>query len=275
MRLRIFAAVVALALVLSGCGAGDFTEKFPETNAEITIGAPAETSPETTAADAASGAIASAEATASEAETEPPVETSPETTAADAASEAVASGENNASEAETEPPAETSPETTAADAASGAIASAETTASEAETEPPEETPPDASFEEEKYVPEYGEHYYDVDNVVLYLYNYGELPPFITKKEAQKLGWEGGSVEDYLDGAAIGGDRFGNYEGLLPEKNGRSYTECDIDTDGYYSRGSRRLIFSNDGLYFYTSDHYESFTEIKVVDGETVWEDNDG
>ena len=122
------------------------------------------------------------------------------------------------------------------------------------------------------LPEYGGYYYDVENAVLYLAVYGELPPnYITKKEARDLGWEGGSVEKYLPGAAIGGDRFSNREGLLPEAPGRSYTECDIDTDGYHSRGARRLIFSDDGLYFYTADHYESFTELTVSDDfEVIW-----
>lgn len=121
-------------------------------------------------------------------------------------------------------------------------------------------------------PVYGEYYYDVENVVLYLEEYGELPPnYITKKEAEALGWSGGSVEDFKEGAAIGGDRFGNYEELLPKSDGRTYTECDIDTDGYPSRGSRRLVFSNDGLYFYTSDHYESFSQVTVTkDGDVIW-----
>ena len=122
------------------------------------------------------------------------------------------------------------------------------------------------------LPEYGEYYYDVENVVLYLVAYDELPPnYITKKEAQKLGWNGGSVEDYMEGAAIGGDTFGNREGLLPKASGRSYTECDIDTDGYGSRGARRLVFSSDGLYFYTSDHYEHFSEVTVTEEyEVIW-----
>ena len=108
-------------------------------------------------------------------------------------------------------------------------------------------------------------------MVLYLDRYGVLPDnYITKDEARALGWEGGSVEVYQEGAAIGGDRFGNREGLLPEQTGRSYTECDINTDGADSRGAERLIFSNDGLYFYTSDHYASFTELTVDGGTVVW-----
>ena len=57
---------------------------------------------------------------------------------------------------------------------------------------------------------------------------------------------------------IGGDYFGNYQFLLPKENGRTYYECDIDTDGYHSRGSRRIVYSNDGLIYYSPDHYESF-----------------
>ena len=113
-------------------------------------------------------------------------------------------------------------------------------------------------------------YYDLEHVVLYLDQYGALPDnYITKEEARALGWEGGSVENYLDGAAIGGDRFGNREGLLPEATGRSYTECDIDTNGQLGRGAKRLVFSNDGLYFYTEDHYETFSELAVTEAHTV------
>lgn len=102
-------------------------------------------------------------------------------------------------------------------------------------------------------------YYSKKDVSLYLYTYGKLPEnFITKAEAQDLGWTGGSVENYKEGAAIGGDKFGNREGLLPKKNGRQYYECDIDTNGRGSRGTRRIVFSNDGLIYYTDDHYESF-----------------
>ena len=100
-----------------------------------------------------------------------------------------------------------------------------------------------------------------DDVALYLHQYGCLPQnFITKKEAEALGWSGGSLEKYAPGKCIGGSHFGNYEGLLPKAKGRKYTECDIDTLGAKSRGAKRIIFSNDGLIFYTDDHYESFSE---------------
>ena len=108
--------------------------------------------------------------------------------------------------------------------------------------------------------QYGQDYDDKDRVALYLHLFGELPPhFITKKEAQKLGWQSGEVEFYQSGAAIGGDYFGNYEGLLPEKKGRTYHECDIGTVGKKNRGAQRIIYSSDGLIYYTDDHYESFT----------------
>lgn len=99
-----------------------------------------------------------------------------------------------------------------------------------------------------------------EDVALYIHLYGRLPRnFITKSEARALGWSGGGLERYAPGKCIGGDTFQNREGLLPKKAGRTYKECDIDTLGASSRGAKRIVFSNDGLVYYTSDHYESFT----------------
>ena len=124
-----------------------------------------------------------------------------------------------------------------------------------ETEPVETEPP----ETEPLIDEDG-WYYSAEDVALYLVTYGHLPEnFITKNEARDLGWEGGSVERYAEGCAVGGDKFGNREGLLPKADGRQYYECDIDTNGRSSRGAKRLVFSNDGLIYYTDDHYETFT----------------
>lgn len=101
-----------------------------------------------------------------------------------------------------------------------------------------------------------------DEVALYIHTYGHLPSnYITKKQAQNLGWNGGSLKRFAPGCCIGGDRFGNYEGLLPKAKGRTYTECDIGTMNADSRGAKRIIFSNDGLIYYTDDHYESFTQL--------------
>lgn len=103
-------------------------------------------------------------------------------------------------------------------------------------------------------------YTSKEDVALYIHTYGHLPDnYITKKEAERLGWRGGSLERYAPGKVIGGSRFGNYEGLLPERPGRVYTECDIDTLGKSKRGAKRIVFSSDGLIYYTDDHYESFT----------------
>lgn len=113
-------------------------------------------------------------------------------------------------------------------------------------------------------------YTTAEDVSLYIYLYDELPDnFITKSEARELGWNGGGLEDYAPGMCIGGDRFGNYEGLLPKEQGRAYTECDINTLGKDSRGAERIVFSNDGLIFYTDDHYESFVLLYDEDGKAA------
>ena len=126
----------------------------------------------------------------------------------------------------------------------------------AETPPEEDMPSEADTESE--LPEDGT-YTSKKDVALYLHLYGCLPSnFITKKEAQALGWTAGSLEPYAPGMCIGGSYFGNYEGLLPEASGRTYAECDIDTLGASSRGAKRIVFSNDGLIYYTEDHYASF-----------------
>ena len=125
---------------------------------------------------------------------------------------------------------------------------------------------DAQEEETPAIEEDGT-YTTKEDVALYIHTYGHLPEnFITKKQAQALGWEGGSLEPYAPGKCIGGSRFGNYEGILPEKDGRTYTECDIDTLGAEKRGGKRIVFSNDGLIYYTEDHYETFELLYGEDG---------
>ena len=103
-------------------------------------------------------------------------------------------------------------------------------------------------------------YTSKEDVAAYLHEYGHLPSnFITKKEAKKLGWVSseGNLDKVAPGMSIGGDYFGNYEGNLPEAKDRDYYECDIDFDGTYRNG-KRIVFSNDGLIYYTEDHYETF-----------------
>ena len=141
---------------------------------------------------------------------------------------------------------------------------AELPADPAAAKPDATAPPkEAEAEEEPFVVENGE-YSDKEHVAAYLRAFGKLPSnYITKKEAQALGWVNtlGNLWDVAPGKSIGGDRFGNYEGQLPTAKGRKYTECDIDFDGN-RRNAKRIVFSNDGLIFYTEDHYTTFEEIK-------------
>ena len=152
------------------------------------------------------------------------------------------------------------------------VTRAETKAPETKEAPPEtkETPTEtteAPTEPGLTVTEDGV-YDSKEEVALYIHLYRHLPSnYITKKQAEDLGWPGGYLEPYAPGKCIGGSYFGNYEGLLPKAKGREWTECDIDTLGKKSRGAKRIIFSNDGLIYYTGDHYESFE--KLYDG---WED---
>lgn len=126
----------------------------------------------------------------------------------------------------------------------------------------EETLQESVTEKEVQVEENG-NYTSKEEVALYIHTYGKLPVnYITKKEAQDMGWDPskGNLSDILPGMSIGGSAFGNYEGALPRANGRRYFECDIDYDGGY-RGAKRLVYSNDGLVFYTEDHYNTFEQI--------------
>ncbi len=104
-------------------------------------------------------------------------------------------------------------------------------------------------------------YTDKEDVALYIHTFNKLPKnFIKKKDAMALGWEAnkGNLWEVTDQMSIGGDSFGNREGLLPNKDGRKYFECDINYQGDF-RGPERIVYSNDGLIFYTDDHYGSFT----------------
>ena len=107
------------------------------------------------------------------------------------------------------------------------------------------------------------HYTSKEEVALYIHTYGKLPAnYITKRDAEDQGWDSrsGNLDSVLPGMSIGGSHFGNYEGQLPDKNGRKYYECDIDyVSGY--RNSKRIIYSNDGLIFYTEDHYQTFEQL--------------
>ena len=140
------------------------------------------------------------------------------------------------------------------DEVSESEAAEEEKASAEETSAAEETADGPSAISESDTPS------EKDELAAYIHEFGHLPDnFLTKNEAKELGWVSskGNLWEVAPGCSIGGDRFTNYEGLLPEASGRKYTECDVGYDGGY-RDARRIVFSNDGLIYYTDDHYESF-----------------
>ncbi len=91
---------------------------------------------------------------------------------------------------------------------------------------------------------------------------GRLPDrYVTKREAETLGWQPGSdLCDVAPNRVIGGDRFHNREGRLPDAQGRRWFEADLDF-ACGRRGAKRLVYSSDGLIYLTVDHYESFVEV--------------
>lgn len=101
-----------------------------------------------------------------------------------------------------------------------------------------------------------------DEVALYLVTYSKLPKnYMLKNEVV------GHIRNYwtpTNKASVGGDRFYNNEGLLPNLSGRLYYEADINYQGEQRRNSLRIVYSNDGLIFYTSDHYGSFVKYDEV-----------
>lgn len=103
-------------------------------------------------------------------------------------------------------------------------------------------------------------YTSKDEVALYIHTYSKLPSnYVSKSEAKNMGWVAnkGNLLKVCDGCSIGGDKFTNREGNLPKKKGRQYYECDIDYTGG-TRNAKRIVYSNDGLIYYTDDHYNTF-----------------
>lgn len=108
-------------------------------------------------------------------------------------------------------------------------------------------------------------YSSMEEVAVYIAAYHKLPGnYITKNQAAALGWSSsaGNLWKVAPGKSIGGDRYGNYEGLLPDKKGRVWKECDIAYSGRYRNGER-IVFSSDWLIYYTDDHYNSYTRVLV------------
>lgn len=106
-------------------------------------------------------------------------------------------------------------------------------------------------------------YTDKEHVALYIHLYGHVPSnYVTKTKARKAGWVNtkGNLWDVLPGKSIGGGGFNNDDGTLPDAPGREWYECDIDYDGGY-RNEKRIVYSDDGLVFYTGDHYKTFEQL--------------
>lgn len=130
-------------------------------------------------------------------------------------------------------------------------------------EEPEEIIEESAAEEENTFVKEDASYNTKDEVAAYIHQFGHLPSnYITKKDAEALGWVSskGNLQKVAPGMSIGGDRFGNREGNLPTQKGRKYYECDIDYSGG-KRNGKRIVFSDDGLVFYTEDHYETFEQL--------------
>ncbi len=102
-------------------------------------------------------------------------------------------------------------------------------------------------------------YDSLEEVGAYLYLYKKLPSNYKTKSSMSYVKSNHTASNKL---SIGGDTFYNNEGLLPKKSGRTYIECDIDYTGG-NRNSKRIVFcAKDDLYFYTSDHYESYSILR-------------
>lgn len=105
----------------------------------------------------------------------------------------------------------------------------------------------------------GGEYTSAEDVALYLHLYAHLPQnFIAKKDARRA---------RLERRRAGRLRRRQMHRRRPVRKlrrtsagraRREYHECDIDTLHAASRGAKRIVYSNDGLIYYTEDHYESF-----------------
>jgi len=111
-----------------------------------------------------------------------------------------------------------------------------------------------------------------DSVAAYIHKFQKLPSnYVNKATGQALyeeytgnTWTKWNFNPWLIlGVMIGGDYFGNDEGLLPTGN---YKECDVDYHDS-SRGTKRLVYTDAGLVYYTANHYESFNQVNWGSGE--------
>lgn len=112
-----------------------------------------------------------------------------------------------------------------------------------------------------------------DSVAAYLCKFGVLPKNYVNKATGKVLYEEETGNAFSKwnfnpwttiGVMIGGDTFNNYADdpnpdyyhpSLPEG---SYQEADVD---YYAenRGTKRLVYADECVIYWTADHYEIFT----------------
>ena len=107
-----------------------------------------------------------------------------------------------------------------------------------------------------------------DSVAAYLCKFDKLPDnYVNQSEGKSLyeSETGKTFEKWnfnpwtTIGVMIGGDSFGNKEGLLPKG---SYHEADVDYSGK-NRGTKRLVYQSDCVIYYTADHYETFKKLEI------------
>ncbi|ROV52400.1 ribonuclease [Neisseria chenwenguii] len=105
-----------------------------------------------------------------------------------------------------------------------------------------------------------------NDVVDSLRNTGRLPNnYVTKNQAIQQGWQPGkALNNFVKDGQIGGDVFQNSTKVLPEAQGRIWYEADIGLNNTSSRAKQagnRLLYSNDGLLYITTDHYKTVVKI--------------
>lgn len=107
-----------------------------------------------------------------------------------------------------------------------------------------------------------------DSVAAYLCKFDKLPDNYVSQSEGKVLYESETGNTFSKwnfnpwktiGVMIGGDTFGNKEGLLPEG---SYHEADVDYSGK-NRGTKRLVYQSDCVIYYTADHYETFKKLEI------------
>ena len=91
---------------------------------------------------------------------------------------------------------------------------------------------------------------------------GKLPSNYVNKDVAALdGWKPGkALNNYVSGGQLGGDVFKNTTNVLPNAPGRVWYEADVGLNNTMARSKQpgsRLLYSNDGQVYITTDHYKT------------------